>query len=62
MIDVEQGALRPLEQDRLPAVELLVDQTGCVGDQLLDPVAVVDVLLGHGLQVEPGILGERAQR
>ncbi len=60
MVDVEQGALGALEQDAVAGVQPLVGEPGRVGDQPLQPMAVVHVLLGHRLQVEARILGERA--
>ena len=45
-----------------PVVEHLPHQLRGVGDVLLEPVAVGQVLLGHRVQVERGILLERPQR
>ena len=62
MVDVEQRALRALEDDVAALVEVLPGQPRGVGDVLLDPVAVGEVVLGHRLQVEVGRLRVRAQR
>ena len=53
--------LRALEEDVAAAVEHVPREPRGVGDVLLDPVAVGEVVLGHRLQVELGRLGERAQ-
>ena len=62
MVDVEQRALRALEDDVAVAVEHVPGEPGRVGDVLLDPVAVGEVVLGHRLQVELRGLRVRAQR
>ena len=61
VVDVEQRGLRALEDHELLVVERAVQQRGGVGDVLLEPVAVEQVLLGHRLQVERGVALERAQ-
>ena len=62
VIEVEQRALGALEQHRRAAVERVPAQPRGVGDVGLQPVAVGHVLLGHRVQVEIGILRERAQQ
>ena len=62
MVDVEQRALRALEDHVAAGVQHVPGQAGGVGDVLLDPVPVGQVVLGHRLQVELRGLGERAQR
>ena len=57
----QQRALGALEQDGPAAVEHVPREACRVGDVLLDPVAVGQVVLGHRLQVELGRLGVRAQ-
>ena len=61
VVDVEQRALGALEEDGAAAVEHVPREPRRVGDVLLDPVAVGQVVLGHRLQVELGRLGVRAQ-
>ena len=62
VVDVEQRALRALEDDLPALVEVLPGEPRGVGDVLLDPVAVGQVVLGHALQVEVGRLGVGPQR
>ena len=62
MVDVEHRPLRALEDDLLAVVEHVPHQLRGVGDVLLEAVAVGQVLLGHRVQVERGVLLERAQR
>jgi hypothetical protein len=38
VVDVEQRALRPLEQDALPGLERGVDERGGLGDQRAEPL------------------------
>ncbi len=61
MVDVQQRALSALEHDGSAAVEHVPRQARGVGDVLLDPVPVGQVVLGHRLQVELGGLGVGAE-
>ena len=70
VVDVEQRALRALEDHQLAAVEALPRDRGRVGDVGREPVAVGHVVLGHLVQIEragpwrtraaPGRLGSSA--
>ena len=55
MVEVEQGRLGALEEDRAAAVERVPAEAGGVGDVRLEAVAEADVFLGHRVQVEAGI-------
>ena len=61
VVDVEERALGALEDHQAIAVERLPDDLRGVRDVLLEPVAERAVLLGHGMQVERGVLGVRPQ-
>src|SRR3712207_7834540 len=52
---------RPPRSTLFPYTTLFRSEPRRVGDVLLDPVPVGEVLLGHRLQVEPRVLDERAQ-
>ena len=62
VVEVEHRRLGALEDDRAAVVQAALRERGGVGDVLLDAVAEGQVVLGHALQVERGVLGERAQR
>ena len=62
MVDVEQRPLGSLEHDQVAAVEALQHEPRGVRDVALDPVAVVEVLLGHRLEVEARVALVGAQR
>jgi hypothetical protein len=55
VVDVEQRSLGALEEHRPALVEEPVGHRRGVGDVLLEPVAVGEVLLGHRAQVEPHV-------
>jgi hypothetical protein len=57
VVDVEQRALRALEQDEPAAVQRVPDDALGVRDEGLEPVPERAVLLGHRVQVERRILG-----
>ncbi len=61
VVEVEQGRLGALEEDRAAVVERLPAEPGGVGDVGLEPVAVAGELLGHRVQVQArvGRLGDR---
>ena len=52
VVDVEQRALRALEQHPLAGVERLAEQQPGVGDAVLEPLGVRDVLLDHLVDVD----------
>ena len=52
VVEVEQGRLGALEDDRLAGVERVPAEPRGVGDVGLEPVAEADVLLDHRVQVE----------
>ncbi len=51
MVEVEEGRLGALEDHRLLAIERVPAELRGVGDVGLEPVAVVDVLLDHRVEV-----------
>ena len=61
VVEVEQRPLGALEDHGPAGVERLPAEVRGVGDERLEPVAVAQVLLGHRVEVEPRVLGERAQ-
>ncbi|CAB5032202.1 unannotated protein [freshwater metagenome] len=61
MVDIEQCALRSFEDHEPIGLERLVDQRRRVGDELLEPLAVKQVLLGDRLQVERRVALELPQ-
>ncbi len=61
VVDVQQRALRALEDHEPVTVERVPDEPRGVRDVRLEPVPVARVLLGHRVQVELGVLRPRAQ-
>ncbi len=61
VVEVEEDALRPLEEDLLAGVQRVPAELCGVGDVRLQAVAVGHVLLGHRVQIERRVLGVRAQ-
>ena len=61
VVDVEQRALRALEQDDAVVVERAVGQRRRVGDELLQAMAEREVLVAHRLEVQPRVARERPQ-
>ena len=61
VVEVEHRPLGPLEQDGRVAVERVPAELRGVGDVGLEAVAVGHVGLGHRVEVEGGVLDERAQ-
>ena len=61
VVDVQQRALRALEEDVVAGVQDVPGELGGIGDELRDPVPVGEVVLGHRLQVELRRLRVRAQ-
>jgi hypothetical protein len=57
VVEVEHGALGPLEEHRAIGVERLPAEPRRVGDMRLEAVAVGEVGLDHGVQVELGVFG-----
>src|SRR4051812_18094889 len=61
VVDVEQRALRAFEHDDAAVVERAVRERRRVRDELLEPMAVREVLVAHRLQVQPRVARERPQ-
>ena len=62
VVDVEHRALGALEEHDPVGLERVPDEPGAVGDLGLELVPVGHVLLGHRVQIERGVAGERPQR
>ena len=58
VVEVEHGALGPLEEDSAVGVECLPAELCGVGDVRLEAVPVGEIGLDHRVQVELRILGE----
>src|SRR4051794_8224066 len=61
VVDVEQRALGALEDDDAAVVQRAVSQCRRVGDELLEAMAVREVLVAHRLEVQLRVARERPQ-